>query len=129
MGEPLSNYEAVRTAVLSMTNPERFGLGRAHVTISTVGVIPRIRQLGTDLPGVSLALSLHAPDQSLRARLVPSARAYPLDRLLDAVRNYQATSRQKVPILMDILSPDLLPYLRQLAPVTRTYCSTYIREY
>lgn len=101
MGEPLSNYEAVRTAVLSMTNPERFGLARAHVTISTVGVIPRIRQLGTDLPGVSLALSLHAPEQTLRVRLVPSARAYPLDRLLDAVRDYQATSRQKVRIPVD----------------------------
>eukprot|EP00884_Botryococcus_braunii_P021041 jgi/Botrbrau1/7620/Bobra.0159s0069.1 len=96
MGEPLSNYEAVRAAVLAMTNPERFGLGRAHVTVSTVGVVPRIRQLAADLPGVSLALSLHAPDQSLRARLVPSARAYPLDRIMSAVRDYQATSRQKI---------------------------------
>jgi adenine C2-methylase RlmN of 23S rRNA A2503 and tRNA A37 len=97
MGEPLSNYEAVRAAVLAMTDSERFGLGRAHVTVSTVGVVPRIRQLATDLPGVSLALSLHAPDQSLRASLVPSARAYPLDRIMSAVRDYQAASRQKVP--------------------------------
>ncbi len=64
--------------------------------MSTVGVVPRIRALAAELPGVSLALSLHAPNQALRARIVPSARAYPLERLMAAVAEYQAASGQRV---------------------------------
>ncbi len=61
--EPLNNYNAVRPAVAMMTDGRFFGLRRSAVTVSTVGVIPRILQLADDLPGVSLALSLHAPNQ------------------------------------------------------------------
>ena len=69
MGEPLNNYAAVRDAVSMMTSNSLFALRRAAVTVSTVGVIPRIEQLGRDLPGVSLALSLHAPTQARLPRL------------------------------------------------------------
>lgn len=96
MGEPLSNWEPVRAAVGMMTDPRLFGLSRRHVTVSTVGVIPRIRAMAVELPGVSLALSLHAPTNELRRQIVPSARAYPLPKLLDAVREYQAASGQRV---------------------------------
>ena len=67
-----------------------------QVTVSTVGVVPRIRALAVELPGVSLALSLHAPNQALRQRIVPSARAYPLERLMAAVAEYQAASGMRV---------------------------------
>jgi adenine C2-methylase RlmN of 23S rRNA A2503 and tRNA A37 len=50
MGEPLSNYEAVRSAVSMMTDPRYFALGRRHVTVSTVGVVPRILQMAADMP-------------------------------------------------------------------------------
>ncbi|KDD75500.1 hypothetical protein H632_c653p0 [Helicosporidium sp. ATCC 50920] len=96
MGEPLDNYEAVRGAIRTLTSSETFALRRRAVTLSTVGVVPRLRQLAQDLPGVSLALSLHAPEQALRARLVPSARAFPLPRILEAVDAYAAASRQRV---------------------------------
>ena len=66
MGEPLNNYAAVAAAVRLMTDPRAFALRRASVTVSTVGVIPRIASLAADLPGVSLALSLHAPTQVRR---------------------------------------------------------------
>uniref|UniRef100_A0A383VBW3 Radical SAM core domain-containing protein n=1 Tax=Tetradesmus obliquus TaxID=3088 RepID=A0A383VBW3_TETOB len=96
MGEPLSNYEAVKAAVGMMGEPRLFGIGCRHITVSTVGVIPRIKQMAADLPGVSLALSLHAPTQELRRTIVPSARAYPLAKLMDAVAEYQAASQQRV---------------------------------
>ena len=96
MGEPLDAYPAVVKAVEALTSSARFGLRRSAVTISTVGVAPRIRALARDLPGVSLALSLHAPTQELRQRIVPSARAWPLDKLLAAVDDYQRESRQRV---------------------------------
>ena len=96
MGEPLNNYEAVRSAVAMMTEPRYFALRRGSVTVSTVGVIPRILQLATDLPGVSLALSLHAPNQELRKSIVPSAAAYKLDKLMAAVDAYQEQTKQRV---------------------------------
>eukprot|EP00798_Chlamydomonas_sp_ICE-L_P021606 gene21606-28606_t len=96
MGEPLNNYDAVRTAVSMMTHSEYFGLSRKQVTISTVGIIPRIKQLAEDLPGISLALSLHASNQELRTSIVPSAKAYHLDKLMDAVKHFEASSKQKV---------------------------------
>ena len=96
MGEPLNNYDAVVAAARAMTDGARFGLRAGGVTISTVGVVPRLASLAADLPRVSLALSLHAPNQAIRARIVPSARAWPLDRLLRAVGRYQAATRRRV---------------------------------
>lgn len=96
MGEPMNNYVEVASAVQMMIDPQAFALRRSAVTISTVGVIPRMLQMMTDLPGVSLALSLHAPTQELRKTIVPSAKAYPLDRLMAAVDKYQMHTRQKV---------------------------------
>jgi adenine C2-methylase RlmN of 23S rRNA A2503 and tRNA A37 len=106
MGEPLNNYAAVLSAVQLMTHPQAFALRRRSVTVSTVGVIPRITQLAQDLPGVSLALSLHAPNQELRAKIVPSARAYKLDRLMDTIDNYQKETQQRVFIEYVMLGPD-----------------------
>ena len=96
MGEPMNNYDEVALAVQIMIDPQAFALRRSAVTISTVGVIPRMLQMMTDLPGVSLALSLHAPTQELRKTIVPSAKAYPLDKLMAAVDKYQMQTRQKV---------------------------------
>ena len=100
MGEPLNNYSQVSAAIQMMIDPQMFALRRSAVTISTVGVIPRMLQMMHDLPGVSLALSLHAPTQELRKTLVPSAKAYPLDRLMAAVDKYQMQTRQKVSALL-----------------------------
>lgn len=105
MGEPLNNYAAVRAAVRLMTHPQAFALRRAAVTVSTVGVVPRIRELAADLPGVSLALSLHAPTQALRQSIVPSAKAYKLDKLLAAIADYQAATRQRVFVEYVLLGP------------------------
>jgi adenine C2-methylase RlmN of 23S rRNA A2503 and tRNA A37 len=63
MGEPLNNFQNVRAAVEGFTDFSRFGLGRPHVTVSTVGVVPYMESLTRHLPGVALALSLHAPNQ------------------------------------------------------------------
>lgn len=96
MGEPLNNYEAVHAAVDFMTDPKYFGLGKRHVTVSTVGVIPKILKMPDDMPGVSLALSLHAPTQELRSLIVPTSRAYKLDRLMSAIDTYQQRTAQRV---------------------------------
>jgi len=88
MGEPLNNYDAVVSAVRSMTDLGQLGayaLPQSRVTISTVGVVPRMKQLVRDLPGLSLALSLHAPTQELREKIVPSAKHVSMEDLLSAM--------------------------------------------
>ncbi|GAB9474300.1 23S rrna methyltransferase [Globisporangium polare] len=88
MGEPLNNYDAVLQAIKAMTSV--FGLAPKHITLSTVGVIHRIRQLTKDAPLVRLALSLHAPTQEMRTEIVPTSKAYPLDKLMQAIDEHLA---------------------------------------
>ena len=86
MGEPLLNYDAVWTAI---TNLHRgMGLGMRRFTISTSGIVPGIERLAAEGSGVGLAVSLHAADNTLRDRLVPINRRYPIEDLLDAVARY-----------------------------------------
>ncbi|CAH0515465.1 unnamed protein product [Peronospora belbahrii] len=88
MGEPLNNYDAVLAAIRAMTTV--FGLAPKHITLSTVGVIHRIRQLSHDAPLVRLALSLHAPTQEMRSEIVPTSSAYPLKKLMAAIDDHLA---------------------------------------
>lgn len=96
MGEPLDNYENVKAATELIANQKCFGLARHRITISTVGVYKRFQQLAEDLPGVSLAFSLHAPTQELRQQIVPSARAFKLDYVVSSLKDYIQRTKQRV---------------------------------
>ena len=87
MGEPLLNYEPVLTALRLMLDDNAYGLSRRRVTLSTSGVVPMMDRLRNDCP-VALAVSLHAPNDSLRNELVPLNRKYPLTELMAACRRY-----------------------------------------
>lgn len=89
MGEPLQNYSALLPALRVMLDDHGYGLSRRRVTVSTSGVVPMMDRLGEDCP-VALAVSLHAPNDSLREMLVPLNRKYPLAELLAACRRYLA---------------------------------------
>jgi 23S rRNA (adenine2503-C2)-methyltransferase len=92
MGEPLLNYDNVIKSARLLT--EEVGMSPRHLTISTVGVAPGIRQLAEENLPVTLALSLHAPDDALRETLIPTARKWKLAEILDACRAYyQKTKR------------------------------------
>jgi 23S rRNA (adenine2503-C2)-methyltransferase len=89
MGEPLQNYAALVPALRLMLDDHAYGLSRRRVTVSTSGVVPMIDRLAEQCP-VALAVSLHAPDDALRDRLVPINQKYPLNELLDACQRYLA---------------------------------------
>jgi 23S rRNA (adenine2503-C2)-methyltransferase len=100
MGEPLANYNSVVTAVRRMIAepPEGFGLSARGITVSTVGLVPQIRRLaGEGLP-VTLALSLHAPDDDLRNTLVPINTRWDVAEVLDAVWEYADRTHRRVSI-------------------------------
>ena len=87
MGEPLQNYAALVPALRAMLDDHGYGLSRRRVTVSTSGVVPMIDRLAQDCP-VALAVSLHAPEDGLRDKLVPLNRKYPLDELMAACQRY-----------------------------------------
>jgi 23S rRNA (adenine2503-C2)-methyltransferase len=87
MGEPLQNYGALVPALRVMLDDHSYGLSRRRVTVSTSGVVPMMDRLSEDLP-VALAVSLHAPDDALRDKLVPLNRKYPLHELLGSCKAY-----------------------------------------
>ncbi|MGX6404284.1 23S rRNA (adenine(2503)-C(2))-methyltransferase RlmN [Dermabacter hominis] len=97
MGEPLANYRAVATTCqrLNAPAPEGFGMGARHITVSTVGLAPAVRKLIKEEIPVTLAVSLHAPDDELRNELVPINQRFDVDDILDAAWEYfEATGRR-----------------------------------
>ncbi len=87
MGEPLNNFAAVVDAMSIMLDDHAYGLSRRRVTLSTSGVVPQIRKLKEALP-VALAVSLHAPNDAIRSRIMPINDVYPIASLLAACRDY-----------------------------------------
>lgn len=100
MGEPLANYKAVMGAVRRMTSPAPDGLGMSarNITVSTVGLVPRIKQLATEGIPVTLALSLHAPDDELRSELVPINTRWSVHEAVEAAWEYAKATKRRVSI-------------------------------
>lgn len=96
MGEPFLNYDAVMDAVRVFNDRNAFAIGARHISISTCGIPEGIRKLSTEKLQVNLAISLHAPNDEVRACLMPVARAYPLRELMAAVDEYVAHTNRKV---------------------------------
>jgi 23S rRNA (adenine2503-C2)-methyltransferase len=94
MGEPLYNFEAVRDALLIMSDGDGIAISRRRITLSTSGVVPMIARAGSEI-GCMLAISLHAVRDELRNELVPLNRKYPIRELLDACRNYPGVSNAR----------------------------------
>ncbi|SDS15651.1 23S rRNA m(2)A-2503 methyltransferase [Friedmanniella luteola] len=100
MGEPLANYKAVVGAVRQLTTPTPDGLGMSArgITISTVGLVPRMQQLAQEGIPVTLALSLHAPDDELRDELVPINTRWNVEEVVDAAWEYAKVTKRRVSI-------------------------------
>lgn len=100
MGEPLANYARLIAAVRRITEPSPTGLGlsQRHVTVSTVGLVPAIRRLIEEEMNVTLAVSLHAPDDELRDELVPVNTRWNVAEVLDAAWDYASRTGRRVSI-------------------------------
>ncbi len=100
MGEPLANYNAVMTAIHRIVDPSPSGLGISArgVTVSTVGLVPRIKQLAAEGIPLTLAVSLHAPDNELRDTLVPVNTRWPVEEVLDSAWEYARVTNRRVSI-------------------------------
>lgn len=100
MGEPLANYKAVLGAIRRLTDPtpEGLGISQRSITVSTVGLVPAIRKLADEGLNVTLAVSLHAPDDELRDELVPVNTRWKVAEVLDAAWYYAEQTKRRVSI-------------------------------
>ncbi len=96
MGEPMLNYEAVMEAVRTLNDPECLNIAARHITVSTSGIIPGIKRFAAEPLQINLAVSLHAPNQSLRESLMPIAKAYKLSELMNAIKEYIKKTHRRV---------------------------------
>jgi 23S rRNA (adenine2503-C2)-methyltransferase len=99
MGEPLHHYDQTARAVRLLTHPEGLGMSPRRITVSTVGLIPGIERLGRDFAGkIGLAVSVHAPNDETRDRIIPMNRRYPVADLMRALRAYPLPKRRRITI-------------------------------
>jgi 23S rRNA (adenine2503-C2)-methyltransferase len=96
MGEPLANYAAVVRSLEILNHPKGKNIGIRHITVSTCGISPAIRKLAEEKMRPRLAISLNAPTDDVRTRLMPINAKYPIVDLMRAVRHYQGKTRQRV---------------------------------
>jgi len=96
MGEPFNNYDATLSSVRSLIDPEEFAISPRRLTISTCGVVPGIDALGEEGLPVNLAVSLHAPDDPTRARIMPINRKWGVEEVLAAAARYVKRTKRRV---------------------------------
>ncbi len=96
MGEPLANYEEVIKSIKILNSPIGIGIGARHISLSTVGLVPQIYKLSNKKIPITLAISLHAPDNELRNLLVPINKKYPLEELLPACWYYSEKMGRRI---------------------------------
>jgi len=98
MGEPFHNYQAVMEAIKILNDPDGFGMGKRRFTISTVGIIPGIKELTMERSQVNLAISLHAADDQLRSKIVPVNSKYNITSLMAACDEYLEETKRRITI-------------------------------
>ncbi len=96
MGEPFLNYDHVAKSIHIASGQKKLDLSSRRITISTCGIVPGILRLAEDFPQVSLAVSLHAPNDEARKRIMPVENTYPIDKLMEALDSYTEKTNKRV---------------------------------
>jgi len=96
IGEPLDNFDNVMRFLELVNSPEGLNISMRHISLSTCGLVPKIDALAQRKLQLSLAISLHGPNDEIRGRLMPVNRAYPMDQLLAACRRYYAATSRRI---------------------------------
>ena len=96
MGEPMENYDAVIQAIAIFNDPKAFCISKRRITVSTVGVVEGIEKLAKEDLSVNLVLSLHAPNQHIRKKIIPYARKYALEEIVVAMERYSKETKRDI---------------------------------
>lgn len=96
IGEPFDNYDNFMDFIKIITDPYALALGQRHITVSTSGIVPKIKEFADEETGVNLAISLHAPNNTLRSKIMKINNAYKIEEVLDAVKYYIKKTNRRV---------------------------------
>ena len=96
IGEPFDNYENVMKFIDIINDDNGIAIGARHITVSTCGIVPKIKEFTKEKRGVNLAISLHAPNNELRSKLMKINKVYKLEDIIDAVKEYLTINNRKV---------------------------------
>lgn len=96
MGEPLKNYDPVVKSIHFLSHPDYLNISQRRITVSTVGIVEGIRRMSLEGLKVNLVLSLHAPNQHIRKKIIPYARKYPLEEILEAMDEYAKKTKRDI---------------------------------
>lgn len=96
IGEPFDNYENVMKFIDIINEPKGIDLGARHITVSTSGLVPKIKEFTKEKRQVNLAISLHAPNNEIRNQIMPVNKAYPIEKLIEAVKEYISITNRRV---------------------------------
>lgn len=95
-GEPLDNYENLSGFIRNINDKSGLNIGMRNITVSTCGLVPKMLDIAADFPQINLAVSLHAPNDSIRNKLMPISRRYPMDELLKACRRHVELTGRRI---------------------------------
>jgi len=132
MGEPLENYEAVTKAIAIFHLSEGLNISQRRITVSTVGVVEGIQRLSQEELKVNLVLSLHAPNQHIRKKIIPYARRYPLEEILLAMDRYSKETKRDITYEYTLLAGinDHVEHAKELARLlTGKQCTVNLIPY
>lgn len=96
IGEPFDNYENVMNFIRIINDPKGINIGIRHITVSTCGIVPKIKEFTKESTGVNLAISLHAPNDEIRSKIMPINKAYKINDIIVAVKDYIKETNRKV---------------------------------
>lgn len=96
IGEPFDNYDNIMNFIRIINDPKGIDIGARHITVSTCGIVPKIKEFSNDFSQVNLAISLHAPNDTIRNKIMPISKAYKLNELMDAVKEYTDKTNRRV---------------------------------
>ena len=96
IGEPFDNYENIMNFIRIINDPKGIDIGARHITVSTCGIIPKIKEFTKDFSQINLAISLHAPNDTIRNKIMPISKAYKLNELMQSIREYIKITNRRV---------------------------------
>ena len=104
IGEPFDNYNNVMDFIKIVTEPKGMDIGTRHITVSTSGIVPKIREFANEKGQVNLAISLHAPNDEIRNKIMPISKLYKMEDLIDSIKEYIQKTNRRVTIEYIMLS-------------------------
>ncbi len=96
IGEPFDNYDNIMSFIRIINHPKAFAIGARHITVSTCGIVPRIKQFAHEGIQVKLAISLHGPTDEIRSKIMPINNRYPVGEVIEAAKYYESVTNKRV---------------------------------